>query len=182
MFLRLPGTCGWDPDSHLSTYIFSGIKELTFGRVYFLSPHQEADHERGHTVGCPFPAPWLGCIVSAILPELDAHSLRNPMEKESHQPHKDLPRCPPFLSWAKAPRDLLEALVNICLLPSLPTQDGAGFTGLLSPPLSIGSQWTGPCAWVLSHFSCGWLFMTLAFQAPLSMGFSRQEYGLPRWC
>ena len=37
---------------------------------------------------------------------------------------------------------------------------------------------------VLSHFSCVWLFVTLwtvACQAPLSMGFSRQEYwsGLP---
>ena len=37
---------------------------------------------------------------------------------------------------------------------------------------------------VLSRFSCVWLFMTLwtvASQAPLSMGFSRQEYrsGLP---
>ena len=37
---------------------------------------------------------------------------------------------------------------------------------------------------VLSHFSCVQLFVTLwtvAFQAPLSMGFSRQEYwnGLP---
>ena len=35
------------------------------------------------------------------------------------------------------------------------------------------------CACVLSHFSCFRLFVTLwtvAFQAPLSMGFSRQEY------
>ena len=41
------------------------------------------------------------------------------------------------------------------------------------------------CVCVLSHFSCARLFATLwtlAFQAPLSMGFSRQEYwsGLPR--
>ena len=40
------------------------------------------------------------------------------------------------------------------------------------------------CACVLSHFSCVWLFATpwtVAHQAPLSMGFSRQEYwsGLP---
>ena len=40
------------------------------------------------------------------------------------------------------------------------------------------------CAYVLSCFSCVWLFATLwtvAHQAPLSMGFSRQEYwsGLP---
>ena len=39
-------------------------------------------------------------------------------------------------------------------------------------------------ACVLGHFSCVWLFVTLwtvAHQAPLSMGFSRQEYwsGLP---
>ena len=38
---------------------------------------------------------------------------------------------------------------------------------------------------MLSSFSCVWLFVTLwtvAGQAPLSMGFSRQEYwsGLPR--
>ena len=35
------------------------------------------------------------------------------------------------------------------------------------------------CVYVLSHFSCVHLFATLwtvAFQAPLSMGFSRQEY------
>ena len=37
---------------------------------------------------------------------------------------------------------------------------------------------------MLSHFSCVWLFVTLwtvALQAPLSMGFSRQEHwsGLP---
>ena len=41
-----------------------------------------------------------------------------------------------------------------------------------------------PCTCVLSHFSCVQLFVTLwtvACQAPLSMGFSRQEYwnGLP---
>ena len=40
------------------------------------------------------------------------------------------------------------------------------------------------CVWVLNRFSCIWLFATLwtlAHQAPLSMGFSRQEYwnGLP---
>ena len=40
------------------------------------------------------------------------------------------------------------------------------------------------CVWVLSHFSSIWLFVTLwtvTHQAPLSMGFSRQEYwsGLP---
>ena len=32
---------------------------------------------------------------------------------------------------------------------------------------------------VLGHFSCGWLsLLTVAFQVPSSMGFSRQEY----WC
>ena len=41
------------------------------------------------------------------------------------------------------------------------------------------------CVFMLSHFSCVRLFVTLwtmALQAPLSMGFSRQEYrsGLPR--
>ena len=42
----------------------------------------------------------------------------------------------------------------------------------------------GLCAGMLSRFSCVWLFVTLwtaTLQAPLSMGFSRQEYwnGLP---
>ena len=32
------------------------------------------------------------------------------------------------------------------------------------------------CARVLSRFSCVWLFVTVARQAPLSMGFPRQEY------
>ena len=37
------------------------------------------------------------------------------------------------------------------------------------------------CVRVLSRFSCVWLFVTVARQAPLSMGFPRQEYwsGLP---
>ena len=45
----------------------------------------------------------------------------------------------------------------------------------LFPILSIDSM----CARTLSHFSCVWLFATLwviAHQAPLSLGFSRQEY------
>ena len=39
--------------------------------------------------------------------------------------------------------------------------------------------WFFLCVCVFSHFSCVWLFVTLqtvAHQAPLSMGFSRQEY------
>ena len=51
---------------------------------------------------------------------------------------------------------------------------------------STGCQNTAKftCAWVLSHFSLVQLFATpwtVAHQAPLSMGFSRQEYwnGLP---
>ena len=48
--------------------------------------------------------------------------------------------------------------------------------------MNLGSTQFSPC--VLSHFSCVRLFVTLstvAHQAPLSMGFSRQEYwsGLP---
>ena len=44
--------------------------------------------------------------------------------------------------------------------------------------------WEGVHACILNHFSCVWFFVTLwtvACQAPLSMGFSRQEYwsGLP---
>ena len=37
---------------------------------------------------------------------------------------------------------------------------------------------------LLSHFSCIWFFVTLciiAYQAPLSMGFSRQEYSVCAW-
>ena len=48
----------------------------------------------------------------------------------------------------------------------------------------VAESWTrlkrlSSLAWVLSHFSCVQLFATLwtvAHQAPLSMGFSRQEY------
>ena len=45
--------------------------------------------------------------------------------------------------------------------------------------LRFTHTWTCSHACVLSHFSCVWLCMTLltvACQAPLSMGFSRQEY------
>ena len=46
------------------------------------------------------------------------------------------------------------------------------------------TQYNHPCVCGLSPFSCVWLFVTLwtvAHQAPLSMGFSGQEYwsGLP---
>ena len=40
-------------------------------------------------------------------------------------------------------------------------------------------EWVKNHAFMLSHFSCVWLFVILwtrACQAPLSMGFSRQEY------
>ena len=58
-----------------------------------------------------------------------------------------------------------------------------GFNGKKSPPLCFsGSHTLYAC--VLSHFSRVWLFVTpwtVTHQAPLSMGFSRQEYwnGLP---
>ena len=61
---------------------------------------------------------------------------------------------------------------------------------VLFPPLLNGTGWPSPCrlaqsACMLSHFSCVQYFATLwtvAHQAPLSIGFSRQEYwsGLPR--
>ena len=46
------------------------------------------------------------------------------------------------------------------------------------------ARWFPPVSCVLNHFSCVWLFATLwtvTCQAPMSMGFSRQEYwsGLP---
>ena len=49
---------------------------------------------------------------------------------------------------------------------------------------SVSNFMSHPCVWVLSHFSCVWLFVTpwtAAHQAPLSMGFSLQEHwsGLP---
>ena len=57
---------------------------------------------------------------------------------------------------------------------SFPTTSGWRSCGFLSLSLPF----------VLSHISCAWLFAnlwTVALQAPLSMGFSRQEYrsGLP---
>ena len=54
------------------------------------------------------------------------------------------------------------------------------FSGFLQPAFVEGLL----CACMLNHFSCIWLFATLrtvAHQAPLCMGFSRQGYwsGLP---
>ena len=55
---------------------------------------------------------------------------------------------------------------------------------LSSPNLNSWQRHLTALAFVLTRFSCVWLFMTLwtiIRQAPLSMGFSRQEYwsGLP---
>ena len=64
--------------------------------------------------------------------------------------------------------------------PSWPTNPAGGSGRWVksqdNPFLVLGSNKN---ACVLSHFSCVWLFATLrtvAHQAPLSMGFSRQEY------
>ena len=57
----------------------------------------------------------------------------------------------------------------------------------LSPPALAGESWplvppgksSGQCVYVLSRFSCVWVFVilwTVAHQTPLSMGFSRQGY------
>ena len=49
----------------------------------------------------------------------------------------------------------------------------------LGSPKDTGAWQATVCACMLSHFACVWLFATLwtvALQAPLSMGFSRQEY------
>ena len=58
------------------------------------------------------------------------------------------------------------------------------FIWLFAIPQTVACQIMFIYACVLSYFSCGQLFPTLwavALQAPLSMGFSRQEYwsGLP---
>jgi len=60
------------------------------------------------------------------------------------------------------------------------THEHAGtFTHKETLTLRFTHSWTCSHACVLSHFSCVWLctrLLTVACQAPLSMGFSRQEY------
>ena len=60
------------------------------------------------------------------------------------------------------------------------THEHAGtFTHKETLTLRFTHTWTCSHAWVLSHFSCVWLcttLLTVACPAPLSMGFSRQEY------
>ena len=92
-----------------------------------------------------------------------------------------------------APPDHLSTVLFLDLI-FFPIELPVQLKGLPSrePPLKPGVQevrswlppWEGVRACVLSHFSRVWFFVTLwtiACQAPLSMGFSRQEYwsGLP---
>ena len=63
-------------------------------------------------------------------------------------------------------------------------QSSLPLIGILSLSLSLSPPFLSPLCCVLSHFSHVQLFVipwTVACQAPLSMGFSRQEYwsGLP---
>ena len=77
------------------------------------------------------------------------------------------------------------AAVCVCVEPGSLSRGSASITWF-STRVDIVLNMDTLCstAYVLSHFSCVWLFATLwtvARQAPLSMGFSRQEYwsGLP---
>ena len=85
--------------------------------------------------------------------------------------------------------------VGFAVGPSCRTSGLAVWTTWSSKPYNIGGICGGTCLWLklpkwrclaplphacmLSHFGCVWLFVTLwtiAHQAPLSTGFSRQEY------
>ena len=70
--------------------------------------------------------------------------------------------------------------VNTCGHAHVFTHEHAGtFTHKVTLTLRFTHTWTCSHACVLSHFSCVWLcatLLTVACQAPLSMGFSRQEY------
>ena len=82
-------------------------------------------------------------------------------------------------SWPQSSRPL--ALVEWSIHQNQRVQDNPGGSLYLSPSWPLR---TLSCACMLNHFSHVRLFVTLwtiAHQAPLSMGFSRQEYwsGLP---
>ena len=98
-----------------------------------------------------------------------------------------------FFGWAA--HRLFIAVIGASVVVSLVVKHVRGLScpvacGILVPQLQDqthvpyigrGNHW---CACVLGRFSCVWLCATLwavAHQAPLSMGFSRQEYwsGLP---
>ena len=84
-------------------------------------------------------------------------------------------RCPPWKSWPRA--SLCGWGNNRAWVPSFSPS-----LGVLSFEIRASAGITGAC--MLSHFHCVRLFVTpwtVAHQAPLSVGFSRQEYwsGLP---
>ena len=82
-----------------------------------------------------------------------------------------------ILEWVAmpSPGDLPDQGSNLCLLHLLHGQEGSLPLGPLGSPC-----YPMPCcSAVLGHFSHVWLFVTLwtvAFHAPLSIEFSRQEY------
>ena len=90
-----------------------------------------------------------------------------------------------FMSW---PTSLFRCLV-ILICKSLqmsvwaPPPEFIGCSVIFSPRCDV-SESLSHFLYLLGHFSCAWLCVTLwtiVCQAPLSMGFSRQEYwnGLP---
>ena len=80
--------------------------------------------------------------------------------------------------WSRLPFPSPGDLPNLGIKPASPVFPA--LAGRFFIPEPRGKPWPQPlCAWVLSHFSRVLLFVTLwtvACQAPLSMGFSRQEY------
>lgn len=71
---RLPGPCGWEPARHaVHLQGFLAVKELAIGMVYFLSPYQDEDHNRGHSAQKARPTQCHGWHAAFQLhPELDA--------------------------------------------------------------------------------------------------------------
>ena len=103
------------------------------------------------------------------------HPTCNPVRAQPSHPSASLPWNPERIHF----RALAPTKSDFIIATGGRTLAWIGFS-LLSQTLI--STFMGAC--VLSRFSCVWLFVTpwtVARQAPLSMGFSRQEYwsGLP---
>ena len=91
--------------------------------------------------------------------------------------------------WCSRPCSLQSWILLILSVLALRPSYQRGLPDLPSPSrltihISSVPQSTYPNGCILSHFSRVWLFVTLwtvAYRAPLSMGFTRQEYwsGLP---
>ena len=90
-----------------------------------------------------------------------------------------------FVSWPTSLFRCLVILICMSLQMSVwaPPPEFIGYSVIFSPPCDV-SESLSRFLYLLGHFSCAWLSATLwtiVCQAPLSMGFSRQEYwnGLP---